>query len=95
MCGVCMLRIFAQKASIHSSFDLEPIFNGMNECSEKFVLMFLVLCREYLCRLMAGCTAVVAMHVGNQLYVANAGEYCAYSFFSFFFADMDNSLWCG
>jgi serine/threonine protein phosphatase PrpC len=23
---------------------------------------------------MAGCTAVVALHVGNQLYVANAGE---------------------
>jgi hypothetical protein len=23
---------------------------------------------------MAGCTAVVALHVGNQLFVANAGE---------------------
>ncbi len=23
---------------------------------------------------MAGCTAVVALHIGNQLYVANAGD---------------------
>jgi hypothetical protein len=36
--------------------------------------MSLIIFMSALFRLMAGCTAVVALKHGNELYVANAGE---------------------